>query len=89
MSDNLRKAPTVASCIAQLIADMETVEPQIIQEIVKNMEIEDNLIPIAGIKKYLTEHSNKIPHFAALVIRDMPFYKVIEALEVVDGVEFF
>lgn len=89
MSDNLRKAPTIASCIAQLIADMETVEPQIIQEIVKNMEIEDNLIPIAGIKKYLTEHSNKIPHFAALVIRDMPFYKVIEALEVVDGVEFF
>ena len=89
MPDNLRKAPTVASCIAQLIADMETVEPQIIQEIVKNMEIEDNLIPIAGIKKYLTEHSNKIPHFAALVIRDMPFYKVIEALEVVDGVEFF
>jgi len=89
MPDNLRNVPTVISCIAQLIADMEVIEPKYIQEIVDKMEIEDELIPTAGIKKYLTEHPNKIPHFAALVVRDMPFYKVIAALEVVDGISFF
>ena len=34
MPDNLRNVPTVISCIAQLIADMEVIEPKYIQEIV-------------------------------------------------------
>ncbi len=42
-----------------------------------------------ALRAHLNDKPGRIPHYAALVIREMPYYQILKHLECVDGVEFF
>jgi hypothetical protein len=89
MSSRLHDLPSIASCVAQFVADVATL-PEVRQCELTSALLEDGVVaPLEALRGHLKEKPGRIPHFAALVIREMPYYRVLRHLESVDGVAFF
>ena len=89
MTEIAQQLPTVATCLAQLAADLGTLPEDSLQFMVKGMELDEALPPVEAVKKHLTEHPARFPQFMALVIREIHYGQALELLEVVDGDAFF
>ena len=46
-------------------------------------------MPIDALRKHLKDKPVRVPHYAALIIRELPYYRVLRHLECVDGIGYF
>jgi hypothetical protein len=89
MTAIVQKLPSLSTCLSQLAGDLGSLSQEFLQEMVKDMELDQVLPPVEAVKKHLTEHPARFPQFMALVIREIHYGQALELLEVVDGDAFF
>ncbi len=89
MSNRMHEVPTVASCVAQFVADVSILPSARQNELVASLVEGGQALPMEALRAHLNDKPGRIPHYAALVIREMPYYQILKHLECVDGVEFF
>ncbi len=89
MSIRKHDLPTVASCVAQFLADVATLSDARQSELAASIMGDGPALPLEALRTYLRDKPGRIPHYAALVIREMPYYQILKHLECVDGVEYF
>jgi hypothetical protein len=89
MSVRKHDLPSVASCVAQFVADVATLPDGRQRELVAALLEESTDMPGEALRKHLEDKPGRIPHYAALVIREFPYYRVLRHLECVDGLGFF
>lgn len=89
MSVRQHDLPSVASCVAQFVADVATLPDSRQRELASALLEEGTVTPVEALRKHLKDKPGRIPHYAALVIRELPHYRVLRHLECVDGLGFF
>lgn len=89
MSVRQHDLPSVASCVAQFVADFATLPDSRQRELASALLEEGTVTPVEALRKHLKDKPGRIPHYAALVIREFPYYRVLRHLECVDGLGFF
>ncbi|MEY3851568.1 MAG: hypothetical protein RI910_548, partial [Verrucomicrobiota bacterium] len=89
MSIRKHDLPTVASCVAQFVADVATLPEARQSELATSIMADGPALPLEALRTHLRDKPGRIPHYAALVIREMPYYQILKHLECVDGVEYF
>jgi hypothetical protein len=89
MSVRQHDLPSAASCVAQFIADIATLPDGRQRELASALMEEAAVTPAEALRKHLKVKPGRIPHYAALVIRELPYYRVLRHLEFVDGLGFF
>ena len=81
--------PSVASCVAQFVADVATLPDSRQRELASALLEEGEVMPIDALRKHLKDKPVRVPHYAALIIRELPYYRVLRHLECVDGIGYF
>jgi len=89
MSIRKHDLPTVASCVAQFVADVATFPEARQSELAASIMGDGPALPLEALRTHLRDKPGRIPHYAAMVIREMPYYQILKHLECVDGVEYF
>lgn len=89
MSVRQHDMPSIASCVAQFVADVATLPDSRQRELASALLEEGTVTPVDALRKHLSDKPGRIPHYAALVIRELPYYRVLRHLECVDGLGFF
>jgi hypothetical protein len=75
--------------VAQFVADVATLPDGRQRELASSLLEEGTVMPVDALRKHLKDKPGRIPHYAALVIRELPYYRVLRHLECVDGLGFF
>ncbi len=89
MTVRLHDLPSVASCVAQFVADVATLPEDRQRELTASLMGEGDVVSLEVLRKHLSEKPGRVPHYGALCIREMPYYLILRHLETVDGVAFF
>lgn len=89
MSVRKHDLPSAASCVAQFVADIATLPDSRQRELASALMEEAAVTPAEALRKHLKDKPGRIPHYAALAIRELPYYRVLRHLECVDGLGFF
>ena len=89
MSVRQHDLPSAASCVAQFVADVATLPDSRQRELTSALLEEGTVTPVEALRMHLKDKPGRIPHYAALVIREFPYYRVLRHLECVDGLGFF
>jgi hypothetical protein len=89
MTARLHDLPSIASCVAQFVADVATLPEGRQRELAASLMGDGDVVPMEALRKQLSEKPGRLPHYGALCIREMPYYLILRHLETVDGVAFF
>jgi len=89
MTDPQRIMPSLASCVAQFLADLSTLPESRQLELASALMEEGSTSPIEKLRVHLKERPGRVPHYAAIVLREMPFYQALRHLECFEGMHFF
>jgi hypothetical protein len=89
MTEIVQERPTASTCLAQLAEDLGTLSQDYLEDMIKGMELDQNLSPVEAVKKHLAEHPARLPQFMALLLREISYGHVLEPFEIVEGDAYF
>ena len=89
MTSRLHDVPTVSSCVAQLVVDISTLPDARQHELAVGLLTDEIVLPLEALRAHLKDAPGRVPRYAALIVREMPYYQILRHLECVDGVDFF